>query len=262
IFITDRVGRIEWVNDAFCRLSGYAREELLGRSPGIFGSGVDEDAADDRLRTTVREGRVWTGEVVARRKGGESYVVQETITPLPGHDGTVTHFVAIHEDVTARKRAEEQVAFQAFHDTLTGLANRKQFQERLPEEMARAERSGRLLAVHFLDLDNFKVVNDSLGHAAGDRLLCEVADRLRACIRSTDRVARLGGDEFAVLQVDLAPPDGAAALARKVLAKLAAPFDLGEHQVQPRGSVGITVYPLDRAEPAKLLQNADMAMYL
>ncbi len=261
IFITDRQGRIQWANAAFHRLSGYEPVELLGQTPRLLRSGVQDSNFYAGLWQTILSGEVWTGEVVERRKDGSHYVVQQTVTPLRGPDGEVNHFVAIHEDITARKEAEAQVQHLAFHDPLTDLPNRALFQNRIPQALGHARRNHTLVAVHFIDLDCFKMVNDTLGHALGDILLKQVAERLQGCLRSADTVARLGGDEFAILQTDLTRVEGAAVLARKVLETLRAPYNLGGQDVHTSASIGVTIYPLDEVDPGQLLQNADLAMY-
>ena len=261
IFITDRAGKIEWANAAFSRLSGYAIEELIGQTPRVLKSGEQDRPFYDALWKTILTGQVWTGEVLERHKEGRLYMVQQTVTPLQDADGQISHFVAIHEDITARKEAEAQVQHLAFHDPLTDLPNRALFQNRIPMALANARRHDNLVALHFIDLDGFKMVNDTLGHALGDVLLKQVAGRLHACLRSADTVARLGGDEFAILQTDLNRVEGAGVLARKVLDALTAPFNLNGQEVRTSASIGITIYPLDEVEPAQLVQNADLAMY-
>lgn len=261
VFIADREGCIRWANAAFSRLSGYSVEELMGQKPQLLRSGAQDSTFYERLWQTILAGEVWTGEVVEKRKDGNPYVVQQTVTPLRGGDGSVSHFLAIHEDITARKEAEARVKHLAFHDALTELPNRALFQNRLPQSLALAQRNHNLVAVHFIDLDGFKLVNDTLGHVQGDLLLRQVAKRLQACVRASDTVARLGGDEFAILQTDLNRVEGAAVLARKVLEALQAPYTLGGQEVHSSASIGVTIYPLDEVEPGQLLQNADLAMY-
>lgn len=262
MFITDRQGVIQWANAAFSQLSGYPPDELIGQTPRLLKSGVQPPSFYEQLWHTIRAGEVWTGEVVERRQDGSLYTVQQTITPLRDPAGSVTHFVSVHEDITQRKEIETKVEYLAYHDLLTRLPNRALFQDRLSQALVQARRAGRLVALHFLDLDHFKVINDTLGHAAGDLLLSEVGNRLTRCLRDTDSVARLGGDEFAIIQTNLASVDGAVRLAEKVLQALSQPVQLNGQEVQPTSSIGITVYPLDDPDGTRMVENADLAMYL
>lgn len=176
-------------------------------------------------------------------------------------DGRVTHFIAILNDLTERMCYEEQLERQANHDALTGLANRNLLNDRLQQAIVRAERSACAVAVMLLDLDRFKLVNDSLGHPVGDELICEVARRLAACVRQGDTVARLGGDEFMVVLSELSAEDDAATIASKVLVAVAAPMRLSGHDLVVNGSLGVSLYPRDGAIAATLVKNADVAMY-
>jgi diguanylate cyclase (GGDEF)-like protein/PAS domain S-box-containing protein len=261
VAIADHQGRILWVNRAFVRLTGYSTAEILGEPLRILSAGHYEPTFHEKLWETLLAGRVWFGDVVETRKDGTFYTAQETITPLLEADGQVSHILAIQEDVSARQETEARIRYLAYHDPLTDLPNRVLFQERLPQALAQARRNGKMVAVHFLDLDRFKHINDTLGHAVGDALLREIGQRLRGCLRGADMVVRLGGDEFAILQTDLKRIDGASALARKVVAAVAEPIHLGGQEVATSASVGITVYPIDDSPPAQLLQNADLAMY-
>lgn len=261
IFITDVEGKIQWTNEAASRLSGYAPEELLGEIPRALKADEKDESLYRDLWTAVRSGRPWSGEVVERRRDGSYYVVQQSITPLQNAVGEITHLIVIHEDITARKEAENRIAYLAYHDALTGLPNRVLFQERLVPALAQARRHDRLVALHFIDLDNFKDINDTLGHAVGDAVLREVAQRLRRSVRVSDTVARFGGDEFAIIQTDLTRSDGAAALASKLISVLAEPMMLVGHEVRIGCSIGLTVFPLDNVNAEQLLQNADIAMY-
>ena len=262
IFITDKQGRIMWVNAAFCRLSGFAIEELIDQTPRILKSGKHDAGFYQHLWQTVLAGRVWSGEVVERRKNGELYTVHQTITPLTDGCSEITHFIAVHEDITARKDAEARIEHLAFHDPLTGLCNRVELHNRLEQAVQQAKRHSRSLALHFIDLDRFKVVNDTLGHSVGDSVLQAVATRLEGCLRESDTAARIGGDEFAVLQPELANPEGAATLASRIVGAMADPFRVCGHDIHISPSIGISFFPLDSSEPDELLRNADMAMYL
>ena len=262
IFITNNEGRITWVNAAFCRLSGYSSEELVNQTPRILKSGKQDIGFYQHVWQTILAGKVWSGEIVERRKNGEYYTVHQTITPLTGGSGEITHFIAVHEDITARKDAEAHIEHLAFHDALAGLCNRAELHHRLEQAVQLAKRHSRSLALHFIDLDRFKVVNDTLGHSAGDLLLQAVASRLQSCLRASDTVARIGGDEFAVLQPEIANLDGAAMLASKIVNSMAEPFQISGRDIHISPSIGISVFPLDSNRPDELLRNADIAMYL
>lgn len=261
IFITDSQGKIEWVNDAFTRLSGYGALEAVGHTPRLLKSGEQDLPYYDALWRTILSGKVWRKEVQERTKAGNLYTVDQTITPLRDSQGNITHFVAIHDDITSRKEAEARLDHLAHHDSLTDLPNRVLFQGYLPVAIDQAHRSGHLLGLLFIDLDHFKVINDSLGHNLGDLLLKAAANRLRRSVRSTDLVVRLGGDEFAIVQPDLNRASGSSELARKVLKMLSEPFNLDGHRVYISASIGITICPLDNDDPNQLVKNADLAMY-
>ena len=261
VMIADRDGRIVWVNDAFCRLSGYGRDEVIGRTPGLLKSGKQTPDFYRSLWETILSGRTWQGELVERRRDGTLWTANQVITPLLDESGRVTHFVAIQHDVTASTREREEIQRLAYHDSLTGLANRASFLESLDRAIARAAPEQRLLALLFLDLDDFKPVNDALGHAAGDELLVAVAERLRAAVRKTDAVARLGGDEFAVLLTDVEHPDTAGALAGKLVDRIGQPYMLSGRRIEVGVSIGVSVYPRDGTTVDTLLSRADAAMY-
>lgn len=261
IFVADHDGRIVWVNAAFCRQSGYAREELIGRSPRLLKSGEQGPEFYRGLWQCILGGRPWQGELVERRRDGSLYTVSQVISPLLDARAQVTHFMAIQHDISASVRERDQIRQLAYHDSLTGLPNRALFLQLLGEAIGSAENERRRLAVLFLDLDYFKNVNDALGHAAGDRLLVAVANRLRAAVRKTDTVARMSGDEFTILLPNLDETEVARALARKLVASISQPFGLSEQKIQTGVSIGIGVYPDDGDTAEKLLARADAAMY-
>ncbi|MBI3530817.1 MAG: diguanylate cyclase [Betaproteobacteria bacterium] len=263
IFITDHTGRIVWVNEAFSERSGYSPQEAVGQTPSFLKSGSHDASFYRELWQTILAGRVWRGEVVERRKDGNLYTADEVITPLRDDMGTVTHFVAIQHDITLRKQEAQREHFLAYHDALTGLYNRVLFLDLLQQAIARSKHSLDPLALLFLDMDNFKLINDTFGHETGDRLLIAVAERLGAAVRkTTDAVARLSGDEFAILQTGLNDPQAALSLARKLLHSISQPFLLEGRKVQTSVSIGIAIYPTDGEGPDDLLRNADKAMYL
>lgn len=184
---------IVYVNEDFCQMAGYTREELIGKTPRIMQGPKTDRSELDRLRRQLSLGKPFDGQIVNYRKDGSEYVIEWYIVPLRNDAGAITHWMASQRDVTDRKVLEEKLRYQALHDSLTNLPNRVQFMDRLEHALALADRAPRLSAVLFVDLDDFKVINDSLGHEAGDDLLVQVAERLRTNLRSEDTVARFGG---------------------------------------------------------------------
>ena len=263
IFITDHSGRIVWINEAFSERSGFPPQEVIGKTPGFLKSGRHEASFYRELWSTIIAGQIWRGDVVERRKDGLLYTVDEVITPLLDDNGIATHFLVIQRDVTLRNQETERERFLAYHDPLTGLYNRVLFVELLRQAVSRSESSRKQFALLFLDLDNFKLINDTFGHSTGDQLLVAVAERLSAAVRkTTDAIARLSGDEFAILQSDIGDPQAAVAIARILLHSITQPFVLEGRKVHAGMSIGIAIYPTDGATPEELLRNADKAMYL
>ncbi len=261
VFITDGNGRIKWVNNAFATLSGYTAEEVCGKTARLFKSGKHDTSFYQQIWKTIRAGKAWRGEIVNRRKGGDLYTVNQTITPLLDAYGNVCHFVVIYEDITAKKEAEERILYLAHYDTLTNLPNRSLFLDHLKLEMAHAHRNDRMLAVLFLDLDRFKLINDTLGHVFGDQLLQSVAERLRGCIREGDTLSRLGGDEFTCIIPDIGHPQDAVLVAQKILNSMSCSFQIEGHEVHVTPSIGIAMYPSDATDADSLIKKADAAMY-
>ncbi|WP_313951996.1 diguanylate cyclase domain-containing protein [Accumulibacter sp.] len=263
IVVTDVGAAIEWVNPAFTRITGFELSEVLGRNPGeVLNSGQQDRRFYENMWETILAGRVWSGELVNRRRDGSLFDAALTISPVTDVDGRIQHFVAVQEDISERKASEERVQHLAHHDQLTDLPNRMLLSDRLFQSLAQVRRERGTLAVMFLDLDNFKPVNDSLGHDIGDLLLKEVSLRLRGCApRSSDTVARLGGDEFVILLAQIDKAADAVMVAGKVLATINRPFIIGPHQIDISTSIGIAVYPQHGEDVALLLKNADTAMY-
>jgi diguanylate cyclase (GGDEF)-like protein/PAS domain S-box-containing protein len=273
VVITTAEGKIEYVNPKFVEVTGYTEKEVTGRDPEFLKSGQMRPDIYENLWTTVSAGREWRGELHNKKKNGELYWDYSAISPIKAADGTVTHFLAVNEDITLRKEYEERLLHQANFDDLTGLPNRVLALDRLSQALARAEREHWNVALVFIDLDNFKNVNDTLGHSAGDELLMEAARRLQSSVRKTDTVsrigdddrfdtvARIGGDEFLIILPDLGAPVYGEVVARKILDACSKPFTLNGHDVFVTASVGLTVYPADGEDPQALMQNADAAMY-
>ncbi|MBA4190717.1 MAG: hypothetical protein C0467_22255 [Planctomycetaceae bacterium] len=261
VVVTDATGAIEYVNPKFTRLTGYTASDVVGKNPRILQSGKQSPDFYKQMWETLTAGREWHGELCNRAKDGTLFWEATSISPVRNASGEVTHYIGVKEDVTERKAAERQLEHQALHDSLTGLPNRALFREQLIRAISWAKRNRTQVALFFLDLDRFKNVNDTLGHPVGDELLRGVASRLRGVIRESDTVARLGGDEFAILVPDLNRLEDAAAVARKVVAALAAPFHIGTQEIHTSGSLGITMFPTDAIELEGLFRNADLALY-
>lgn len=261
VFITDRTGRIQWVNDAFCRLSGYSADELLGNTPRLLKSGVHEAAYYDELWATITAGKPWMSQTTERRKDGSLYTVRQIITPVRDAQGRVSHFIAMHEDISETLAAQARIERMAHFDAVTGLPNRSLFFDRLTQALALNRRSGEKVALLFLDLDRFKPVNDTYGHAVGDALLKAVGERLSAAVRESDTVARIAGDEFTVILPGLANREDAARVAEKIIRALGEPFQIEDHTLSIGVSIGIAVFPDDATDPDALMRSADNAMY-
>ena len=266
IVITDCHPKILRVNQAFQDITGYAAEEVIGRNPNILSPMRQSKAFYEEMWSTIfREGK-WSGEVLDRRKSGEIYPKWLTITAVTAPDGTLTNYVGSFFDITERKKAEEEINRLAFFDPLTNLPNRRLLLDRLQHALATSARSGRHGAIMFIDLDNFKTINDTEGHNYGDLLLVEMARRLQSCVREGDTVARLGGDEFVVMLEDLAShAEQAAAQAdevgEKIRAAINTPCLVNEREFHSTASIGINLFA-DRGDTAEtLLKYADIAMY-
>ncbi len=261
IVIADADTNIIAVNDAFVRLTGYKREEALGSTPRLLKS--DRHSADffaEMWRTLIEQGE-WRGDLWNQRKDGSLFAVHETISRISDASGRTSHFVALFSDITDSKMHQQQLERMAHFDALTGLPNRTLLTDRLQLALAQAERSQELLAVCYLDLDEFKPINDRFGHEAGDRLLIEVAHRLKGCLRGGDTVARLGGDEFVLLLGGLTTVDECEAALERLLAVIAAPYVMAERSHVISASIGVALYPFDKSDADTLLRDADQAMY-
>ncbi|MGY6274424.1 putative bifunctional diguanylate cyclase/phosphodiesterase [Methylomonas sp. MgM2] len=242
-------------------LTGFSAEEAIGRTPRILNSGLHDKAFYDAMWQELNSSGFWQGEIWNKRKNGEIYTEWLTINSIYKDDGSCFRRVALFSDITDKKKAEELIWTQANFDPLTGLPNRRMFNDRLIQEIKKAHRGGLRLALMFIDLDHFKEINDILGHNVGDHLLKETANRLSACVRETDTVARLGGDEFTIIVSTLEDAVITDRIARGILAKLAAPFKLDGETLYVSASIGITIYPDDTTDVNELCKNADQAMY-
>jgi len=261
IIITDPETRILAVNPAFTLITGFSPEDVVGRSPGVLRSGYHTPEFYEAMWTSIRDTGSWSGEIYNRRKDGHVYPEQISIGTVRGPDGEVRHYVGTFLDISERKEAESRIRHLAEFDTLTQLPNRALLTDRLSQAIAMARRNGDKLAVLFIDLDRFKNINDSLGHATGDRILQEVASRLCLIVRESDTVSRLGGDEFVVVVTSLEHAGNAMPTAQKILASLGRPYQIDDHELQLTPSIGIAIYPDNGNDNESLLKNADAAMY-
>lgn len=258
IVVTDWDARIQMVNAAFCRITGYEPPEAIGQKVSLLKSGRHGPPFYAELWAALRSEGHWQGEIWNKRKNGEVYPEWLSISRID--DGQEAYFVAIFSDISSIKEAQLKTEFFATHDHLTGLPNRILLTDRLDHALAEARRAKRQFALLFIDLDEFKDVNDTFGHHVGDSLLVSVAHRLQACVRDADTLARLGGDEFAVL---LSPSDSeiAGVIGRRIATELSQPFPVAGRNHFISASIGIALYPSDGRNAAALLRCSDSAMY-
>lgn len=266
IFITDADSVILRVNRAFTAITGYTAEEAIGKKPTLLKSGRQNSGFYAAMWTSLRQTGAWQGEIWNRRKQGEIYPQHLTITAVKDSGGLVTNYVATLTDITQQKAAADKIERLALYDSLTGLPNRQLLRDRLISALASSSRSGRKGALLFIDLDNFKTLNDTLGHDMGDALLQQVAQRLEACVREGDTVARLGGDEFVVMLEDLSEHafEAAArteAIGGKILDSLTRPYSLAQQEYYSSSSIGATLFNGHEQAVDELLKQADIAMY-
>ncbi|MBH5400677.1 EAL domain-containing protein [Bradyrhizobium sp. CNPSo 4010] len=262
VAVTDVRGTITYANDRFCEISGYDRDELIGNNHRILKSGVHSREFFRQMYRQLARGGVWRGELCNKAKGGNLYWVDTVITPQLGPEGKPVAYMAIRVDITARKNAEALVYYAARHDALTGLSNRAALLEDLSSRLAQASACERQLIVYLLDLDGFKWVNDTLGHAAGDALLKQLSRRLESVAADGDLIARLGGDEFAIVQFSSGEGrEQAERLAITLLEIVAMPFSIAGQDVSVGVSIGLALAPLHGSTAFELLYKADLALY-
>ncbi|MBI2472917.1 MAG: EAL domain-containing protein [Planctomycetes bacterium] len=261
VVITNAKGNIEYVNPKFTQLTGYMPEEVIGKNPRILKSGEILQEEYKRLWAVITSGGEWRGELRNRKKNGECYWEHAVISSIKNSEGAITHFLAVKEDITERKRLQSHLEYMANHDPLTNLFNRRQFQEKLEDWIAQAERYDCSGALLFLDLDNFKYINDTLGHQTGDDLLINFAYLLRTRVRETDVLARLGGDEFAII-LPYTDADRARSFAMQILKLVKGNLPVGNGKLHTiTVSIGIVLFPKHGNDAERLLTYADMAMY-
>ena len=261
IVVTDHNNCFITVNPAFTKTTGYTLEEVKGLTPQILRSGNQTPEFYAEMWKELNEKGQWDGELYNKRKNGEIYFEWLSIKVIYNQDKTVRMYVATFSDITEKKRAEEIIWKQANYDLLTNLPNRRLFDDRFKQEIKIANRTKKLLALLFIDLDYFKEVNDTYGHEIGDELLIQVTKRINDTIRATDTVARIGGDEFATILPQMENEKDISRVAKLLIKKLSMPFNLNGIMVTISASIGISIYPKDSLMEKELLQYADKAMY-
>jgi len=261
VLVTDAQGLIVHVNRAFIEITGYQRDDVLGRQPSLFKSGRHSASFYQQMFQTLEREGEWSGEIWNRRKSGEIYPQWQTIRVIRDEQGQLSHYVAVFSDISAIKHSEHELAHLAHHDPLTDLPNRLLFTDRAEQALASAQIHKRGCALLLLDLDHFKIINDSLGHNVGDQLLKAVGERLQGLFGPGVTLARLGGDEFAVLAESCPQVVQAAALAQRILDAMKDPVIFDGHQLFISVSIGISLFPSDALSAEQLLRNADSALF-
>jgi len=266
MMIVNAANLIIRVNSAFTEITGYSAAEAVGKSPGILSSGRHDANFYAAMMESINRTGVWQGEIWNKKKNGQVYPEWLMITAVKDTAGRVTHYVSAFTDITARKEAEEEINNLAFYDPLTQLPNRRLLLDRLKQAIASSTRNERYCALLFIDLDNFKTLNDTLGHDIGDMLLQQVAQRLTTCVRDGDTVARLGGDEFVVILEDLSKnvrksANQTESVGEKILSTLNQPYQLANYAHHSTPSIGITLFTNHHGPIDELLKRADLAMY-
>ena len=266
MLITDSNATIQRVNNAFTRITGFSAEEIVGQNPRVLSSGRQSKEFYTNMWRELSRTGVWSGEIWNRRKNGEIYPEYLSITAVRDRSGSITNYVASMSDITLRKKSEEEIQRLAYYDHLTGLPNRRLLMERLQQALVSSGRRKWGGALLFIDLDNFKTLNDTQGHSIGDYLLQQVAQRLTACVREGDSVARLGGDEFVIMLVELNDelPEAsmqAMTIGEKIITSLGRSYRIGDHEHVCTASIGITLFQGRERKCEVLLRQADIAMY-
>jgi diguanylate cyclase (GGDEF)-like protein/PAS domain S-box-containing protein len=261
ILITDVNNNIITVNPAFTRLTGYSAEEAAGRNPRFLSAGRTTPDEYARMWAEIVEGGFWQGEIWDRRKDGGTYPKWISISVIRDDEGKILYHIAHFTDISSERATEERLHHIAHHDILTGLLNRLSLKGRMDQALATARRDGSRVAVMFIDLDRFKVINDTLGHHIGDELLIEVGKRLRENVRDSDVVARLGGDEFVIMLSGVDHTSSVAMVAEKLVLSVGHSCQIGGYDLYTSPSIGIAIFPIDGNDGETLMKNADAAMY-
>ncbi len=262
ILITDENVKVVRINSPFTKITGYTFDEVVGLNPNFLQSGAHDEAFYKNIWDIIQKNGSWYGELNDRRKNGEYFATMQSITAIKDENNKISGYVSVFSDISERKTYEFKLLHLASHDALTSLPNRTHFHDNLRNAIQNAKRNKYKIAVLFLDLNDFKKVNDTLGHEVGDALLKEVSSRLKESLRGADTVARLGGDEFAIVLHEIKSVDNAVEVAQKIIQKVSEPFKVGETILIPSISIGISIYPEHSDDGDKLLKFADKAMYV
>ncbi len=262
MMITDYENKIIAINPSLSKITGYSESELIGQNPNILSSGKQSAEFYQTMWEEIILTGSWQGEIWNTKKNGQSFPEWLSINTIYDDNGDVFRRIALFSDITEKKKSDELILKQANYDPLTNLPNRRMFNDRLDQEIKKSHRGKLPLALIFLDLDNFKIINDTQGHDNGDLLLIEAGKRISDCVRETDTVSRIGGDEFTVILSELHEQHHIETVCQKILDALSKPFWVGNIQVYISASLGITLYPEDASTALELLKNADQAMYL
>ncbi|HEX7321007.1 MAG TPA: diguanylate cyclase [bacterium] len=262
MFLTDRQGMITFINPEFTRIYGYTVNEVVGKTtPRILKSMMMKKEDYEQFWKTLLSKQIVRGTIVNKTKSERLVHMESSANPIIDKDGNIIGFLAIQRDITDRLKAEERLNYLAYHDALTGLPNRQLFNDRVNVMLGRASRFRLLIAIMMLDVDNFKDVNDTLGHDAGDQLLQLIARRMASVVREIDTVARMGGDEFIFMAPDLGNIGDAEKLTQRILDAFKKPFEINGNPISTTASIGISLYPSDGDDVQNLMKTADIAMY-
>ena len=261
VFIMDAQHKIIWVNDAFEKVSGYSKVDVLGKTPDFLSVDFRTAYYQKGLMEKIKDGASWRGELTYKRKDGKPFIVEQMLTPILNKERQVTHYVAVNDDLTAKKEAEGKILQLSNYDQLTGLANRRLFLEKLSEAVSSAVQTKERLAVLYLDLSNFSRFNDTMGHVAGDLILKIVADRIMSCVSNRDLVARIDGDEYAIILRHLKKYEEAGDTCKSILKAIEQPIKIEEKELVLTACGGISLCPADARETEKIVNYADMALF-